>query len=150
MIRLELKKIRFDIGYGVHLARNENWSGLRIGDIEPNSPAESAGLLCDDVILSINGKPIDHFEFFVVLSIVQSELKQNEMRFLVLDPQSVNTVRRYRIPIDENHPNCIRMETPIFTEDPEKILYEQWRRNQQKETTTITTMNESTSNDLSK
>jgi serine protease Do len=38
--------------------RNEN-KGVRIDSIEPNGPADKAGLQRGDVILSLNGKDVD-------------------------------------------------------------------------------------------
>ena len=115
------------LGYGVHLARNQHWLGLRIGDVEPNSPAESGGLLREDVVIAVNGRIVENMDFFVILSFIQHELEDDQIRFLVLDPQGADLARRYQLIIDENNPSCVRMETPILTVSPEKLLYDQWR-----------------------
>ena len=99
------------LGYGIHLTWNKDWHGLHIDHIEANSPAESAGLLREDVVLAINGCSIENEDFFVILSFIQNELAQDPIRFLVLDPQSAAIVKRHQITIDENDKNCIRNET---------------------------------------
>ena len=115
------------LGYGIHLARTEHWRGLRIGEIEPKSPAESAGLLREDVVLAINGHPIENDDFFDILSFIQHELQKDQIRFLVLDPNSADFARHYHMNINENHKNCIRLQTPVSTVDPKKLLLDQWR-----------------------
>ncbi|CAF0789098.1 unnamed protein product [Didymodactylos carnosus] len=115
-------------GYGVVLGRNYTWFGLRIGDVEPNSPAESGGLLREDVVLAVNGRAIENEDFFVILSFIQRELENDEICFLVLDPQGADTARRNNIFIDDHYPSVVRMETPTLTVSPQKLLYDQWSR----------------------
>lgn len=79
------------------------------------------------MVLAVNGHPVENDDFFVILSFIQRELEDDQIRFLVLDPQSAELVRRHQLAIDENYRTCVRMETPTFTVSPEKLLYDQWR-----------------------
>lgn len=97
------------------MARSDDWTGLRIGEIEPESPAESAGLIAEDIVLSINGQSIEHVPFFTILSMIQHALQQNQIRFLVIDPQGAEIVRQHNLHIDEDHINCTRIETGPVT-----------------------------------
>lgn len=45
--------------YGLRLEMNEDDSGLLIAGIDPDSPAQRAGLKAGDKILAINGSPLD-------------------------------------------------------------------------------------------
>ena len=103
---------------------NEDWRGLHIDHIEANSPAESAGLLREDIVLAINGRSIENEDFFLILSFIQHELTQDPIRFLVLDPQSAVIAKRYQITIDENNENCVRKETAKFIESSSKPIVE--------------------------
>jgi predicted metalloprotease with PDZ domain len=108
------------LGYGIHLSCNANWRGLHIEDIEPDSPAESAGLSRGDIILAVNGHSIENKDFFLIFSFIQQELKQSQIRFLVLDPHSAELAQRYQLNIDENHENCIRTETSKYIKSSNK------------------------------
>lgn len=75
----------------------------------------------------MNGHSVENDDFFVILSFIQHELEDDQIRFLVLDPHSADLARRNNIPINENYRTCVRMETPTLTVSPEKLLYDQWR-----------------------
>ncbi len=57
---------------------------------------------------------IENKDFFLIFSFIQQELKQNQIRFLVLDPYSARLAQHYQLNIDENHENCIRTETSKY------------------------------------
>ena len=61
---------------------------------------------------------IENDDFFTILSFLEHEVEQGQIRFLVLDPYSAELARRYNINIDENYVNCIQMETSKIKQNP--------------------------------
>jgi hypothetical protein len=54
---------------------------------------------------------VENDDFFTILSFLEHEVEQGQIRFLVLDPNSAELARRHHININENNINCIQMET---------------------------------------
>ena len=52
-------------------------------------------------VLAINDSSVETMDFFLILSLIQYELQQDQIRFLVLDPTSADLARRYHLQIDE-------------------------------------------------
>lgn len=113
------------IGYGIHLNYKAKSLGLRIDNVEENSPAESGGLQHEDIVLAVNGSAIKNDDFISILSFIQHELEQDQIRFLVLDPKGAELVRRYGIHIDENNDCCIRIEAAKFIGNASKLINNQ-------------------------
>jgi hypothetical protein len=59
-----------------------------ICQIEANSPAEKAGLHVDDVLLSINGKPVTETSYEDTVKLVKEALQQKSVELVVRDRPS--------------------------------------------------------------
>jgi serine protease Do len=55
-IGIDVQTITTDLAHGLHLTRD--W-GLLIADLMPGGPAESAGVKVQDIIVSVDGRPMD-------------------------------------------------------------------------------------------
>ena len=59
-----------------------------ICQIEENSPAEKAGLRIDDILLSINGKPVTQTSYEDTVKLVKEALGQKSVELVVRDKSS--------------------------------------------------------------
>lgn len=87
--------------------------GIVIESIEPESPAEKAGLHPDDILLSVNGKPLHDaidFMFYKNNGMLDIEFKRNDVRHSVRINNADNqdpglTIKPFKVRVCRN--NCI-------------------------------------------
>lgn len=71
------------VGYGFHLHAEKGKPGQFIGKVDPDSPAEDAGLRQGDRIVEVNGVPINQESHKEVVERIKA--LEQEVRLLVLD-----------------------------------------------------------------
>ena len=106
-------------GYGFNLHCEKVKPGQFIGKVDPNSPAESAGLKENDRIVEVNYVPIgneNHKQ--VVLRIKEGVTRNNtkypeEVILLVLDPEADAYFKSKSIIVRSTDANVEKLETEI-------------------------------------
>lgn len=79
VIGIYAQTVSRQMAVAMHLPRE---SGVIIGDVFPDSPAEEAGLKIKDIILSVNGKPMDSLPLFGVALFTVSPGEKLKMEVL--------------------------------------------------------------------
>ena len=86
-----------------------------IDSIEPNSPAERAGLISDDLILSVNGKSILKWQEFTKL------VKESPKKIININIKRNNSVLSKEISLRDNNTIGVSLKVPVIT--PTKLNF---------------------------
>ena len=86
-----------------------------IDSIEPNSPAERAGLISDDLILSVNGKSILKWQEFTEL------VKESPKKIININIKRNNSVLSKEISLRDNNTIGVSLKVPVIT--PTKLNF---------------------------
>ena len=80
-----------------------------IDSIEPNSPAERAGLISDDLILSVNGKSILKWQEFTKL------VKESPKKIININIKRNNSILSKEISLRDNNTIGVSLKVPVIT-----------------------------------
>ncbi|ESN97203.1 hypothetical protein HELRODRAFT_193300 [Helobdella robusta] len=97
-------------GYGFNLHADKGKEGQYVGSVDPNSPAELAGLMKGDRIIEVNGINIGVENHQQVVNRIKTN--PNEATLLVVSPDGAEYYKRLNIVIDSNMSNLRVRETP--------------------------------------
>ncbi|XP_060058689.1 Na(+)/H(+) exchange regulatory cofactor NHE-RF1 isoform X1 [Erinaceus europaeus] len=86
-------------GYGFHLHGEKGKMGQFIRLVEPDSPAEKAGLLAGDRLVEVNGENVEKETHQQVVSRIRAAL--SAVRLLVVDPDTDERLQKLGVPIRE-------------------------------------------------
>ena len=86
-----------------------------IGSIEPNSPAQKAGLISDDLILSVDGISIIKWQDFTKL------VKESSSKTIDIDVKRGERVISKTVSLRENNTIGVGLKTPVIT--PTKLNF---------------------------
>ncbi|XP_043861136.1 Na(+)/H(+) exchange regulatory cofactor NHE-RF1 [Dromiciops gliroides] len=86
-------------GYGFHLHGEKGKVGQFIRLVEPDSPAEKAGLLAGDRLVEVNGENVEQESHQQVVSRIRAAL--NSVRLLVVDPEADERLQKLGIQVRE-------------------------------------------------
>ncbi|MBQ23000.1 MAG: RIP metalloprotease RseP [Flavobacteriales bacterium] len=86
-----------------------------IDSIEPNSPAERAGLISNDLILSVNGKSILKWQEFTKL------VKESPKKIININIKRNNSILSKEISLRDNNTIGVSLKVPVIT--PTKLNF---------------------------
>jgi predicted metalloprotease with PDZ domain len=107
------------VGYGFNLHCEKSKPGQYIGKVDPDSPAESAGLREYDRIIEVNFVPIGNENHKQVVSRIKEGVTRNgtkypeEVILLVLDPDADAYYKTKSIIVRSSDSNVEKLETEI-------------------------------------
>lgn len=107
------------VGYGFNLHCEKSKPGQYIGKVDPDSPAESAGLREHDRIIEVNFVPIGNENHKQVVTRIKEGVTRNgtkygeEVILLVLDPEADNYYKNKSIIVRSSDANVEKRETEI-------------------------------------
>ncbi|XP_042317078.1 Na(+)/H(+) exchange regulatory cofactor NHE-RF3 isoform X1 [Sceloporus undulatus] len=115
---LELEK--GNNGYGFYLRMEQNGKGHLIKDIDPGSPADKAGLKDNDILVAVNGEPIEALDHHAVVEKIRQSGEKTTL--LVLDEETDAMYKMAKIsPCLYQHTTQMQApyeaEVPTFTEE---------------------------------
>ena len=103
-------------GYGFNLHANNENSGQFIGNIDPDSPAEEAGLRKGDRIIEINGTNVESDSHQQVIQRVKAF--PNETTMLLLDSDADQYYKGKGITVSSSMPNVMQLSNRPRGEPP--------------------------------
>ncbi|XP_051561700.1 Na(+)/H(+) exchange regulatory cofactor NHE-RF2 isoform X2 [Myxocyprinus asiaticus] len=103
-------------GYGFNLNCNKSRAGQFIRSVDPNSPAEHAGLRPRDRLIEVNDKSIEGLRHAEVVALIRAGGR--ETRLLVVDPETDDLFNRLGITPTATHLKEDCVDGPII-ETPE-------------------------------
>jgi C-terminal processing protease CtpA/Prc len=89
------------LGYGLH--RNSDGIWLRVIGVEPDGPAERAGLRAQDVITAIDGQPVTFRDHLDAMRFFMKLIPQQKVRFTVVRNSQRFVVTATTIPLPAQH-----------------------------------------------
>ena len=107
------------MGYGFNLHCEKARPGQYIGKVDPNSPAESAGLRENDRIIEVNFVPIGTENHKQVVARIKEGVTRNERKYteevilLVVDQKTDDYYKSKSLMIRSSDANVLKMETEI-------------------------------------
>jgi len=107
------------VGYGFNLHCEKTKPGQYIGKVDPDSPAESAGLREYDRIIEVNFVPVGNENHKQVVSRIKEGVTRNgtkypeEVILLVLDPDADTYYKNKSIVVRSSDLNVEKLETEI-------------------------------------
>jgi len=107
------------VGYGFNLHSERNKQGQFIGKVDPDSPAESAGLREKDRIIEVNFVPIGNENHKQAVARIKEGVTRNgrkhpeEVILLVLDPEADEYYKSISYVVRSSDSNVEKIETEI-------------------------------------
>ncbi|UYV70612.1 SLC9A3R2, partial [Cordylochernes scorpioides] len=98
-------------GYGFSLHAEQGRDGQYVGKVDPDSPAEFAGLLEGDRIVEVNGASVENEDHRQLVQRIKA--MPNKARLLVVNPEGDRWYRERGLKPTSSQPNVIVMETPV-------------------------------------
>ncbi len=86
------------LGFTVSSAKN-NKGVFKVNDIMANSPAAHSGLLNDDYIIEISGRPVENMDYNEVVRFIKAKKTEDDLQLLVADKSTLNWYRGKKIQI---------------------------------------------------